>query len=175
VAEIEAPLVELLEEVRPLARELAVVLVRQELAGLATSLNGAASSSPALATGTAVSGPENGREPQRRPAQPRSQRPSGRDRPVGNPDEQALRSKPLRVLRFVALPLLVGMALLAPIPSASTSDLARWRVVKSKSVSGQFAAASASATLRRPKGAAVRFLGRNVQAGRVMWACRKGG
>jgi hypothetical protein len=51
VAEIEAPLVELLEEVRPLARQLAVVLVRQELAGLATSLNGAASSSPALGHG----------------------------------------------------------------------------------------------------------------------------
>jgi hypothetical protein len=51
VAEIEAPLFELLEEVRPLARQLAVVLVRQELAGLATSLNGAASSSPALGHG----------------------------------------------------------------------------------------------------------------------------
>jgi hypothetical protein len=50
----------------------------------------------------------------------------------------------------------------------------RWRVVKSKSVSGQFAATGTSATLRRPKGAAVRFLGRNVQAGRVMWACSKG-
>jgi hypothetical protein len=61
VAETEAPIVELLEEVRPLARELAVVLVRQELAGLATSLNGAASSSPALAPETAVSGPENAR------------------------------------------------------------------------------------------------------------------
>jgi hypothetical protein len=54
--------------------------------------------------------------------------------------------------------LLVGMALLAFIPTASTSDLARWRVVKSKSVSGQFAAAATSATLRRPRGAAVRFL-----------------
>jgi hypothetical protein len=50
LAETEAPLVELLEEVRPLARQLAVVLVRQELAWLATSLNGAASSSPARAT-----------------------------------------------------------------------------------------------------------------------------
>jgi hypothetical protein len=76
--------------------------------------------------------------------------------------------------RFVALMLVVGMAALVFIPTASTSDLARWRVVKSKSVSGRFAAASTSATLRRPKGAAVRFLGRNVQAGRVMWACRKG-
>ena len=61
------PIVELLEEVRPLARQLAVVLVRQELAGLATSLNGAASSSPALATETTVSGPENAQEPRRRP------------------------------------------------------------------------------------------------------------
>jgi hypothetical protein len=33
VAETEAPLVELLEEVRPLVRQVAVVLVRQELAG----------------------------------------------------------------------------------------------------------------------------------------------
>lgn len=48
------------------------------------------------------------------------------------------------------------------------------RVVKSKSVSGQFAATGTSATLRRPKGAAVRFLGRNVQGGHVFWACRKG-
>jgi hypothetical protein len=63
----------------------------------------------------------------------------------------------MRALRFVALLLLVGMALLAFIPTASTSDLARWRVVKSKSVSGQFAAAATSATLRRPRGA-VRFL-----------------
>jgi hypothetical protein len=67
VAETEAPLVELLEEVRPLARQLAVVLVRQELAGLATSLNGAATSSPVLATETAVSGPENAQEPRLRP------------------------------------------------------------------------------------------------------------
>ena len=50
----------------------------------------------------------------------------------------------------------------------------RWRVVKSKSVGGQFAATGTSATLWRPRGAAVRFLGRNVQAGRVMWACSKG-
>jgi hypothetical protein len=40
VAETEAPLVELLEGVRPLARQLAVVLVCQELAELTTSLNG---------------------------------------------------------------------------------------------------------------------------------------
>ena len=65
--------------------------------------------------------------------------------------------KALRALRFVALLLLVGMAL-AFISTASTSDLARWRVVKSKSVSDQFAAAATSTTLRRPKGAAVRFL-----------------
>jgi hypothetical protein len=43
VAETEAPLVELLEEVRPLARQLAVVLVREELAGLTASLNGGGS------------------------------------------------------------------------------------------------------------------------------------
>jgi hypothetical protein len=70
--------------------------------------------------------------------------------------------------------LLVGMALPAFIPAESTNDLARWRVVKSKSVSGQFAAAGALATLWHPEGAAVRFLGRNVQGGRVFWACRKG-
>jgi hypothetical protein len=47
VAETEAPLVELLEEVRPLAREIAVVLIREELAGLTASLNGAASETDA--------------------------------------------------------------------------------------------------------------------------------
>jgi hypothetical protein len=47
VAETEAPLVELLEEIRPLARQLAVVLVRQELAGLTASLNGAVSATDA--------------------------------------------------------------------------------------------------------------------------------
>jgi hypothetical protein len=66
------------------------------------------------------------------------------------------------------------MALLALIPAESTNDLARWRVVESESVSAQFAAAGALATLRHPKGAAVRFLGRNVQGGRVFWSCRKG-
>jgi hypothetical protein len=47
VAETEALLVELLEEIRPLARQLAVVLVRQELAGLTASLNGAVSATDA--------------------------------------------------------------------------------------------------------------------------------
>jgi hypothetical protein len=78
VAEVEAPLVELLEEVRPLARQLAVVLVRQELTGLATTLNGAASSSPALA-----SGPENAQEGRRRPGptpKPAPQRPRSASR-----------------------------------------------------------------------------------------------
>jgi hypothetical protein len=79
----------------------------------------------------------------------------------------------VRALRFVALPVLVGIALLAFMLTASDSDPARWRVVESKSVSAQFAATGTSATLRRPKGAAVRFLGRNVQGGRVMWQCRK--
>jgi hypothetical protein len=67
VAETEAPLVELLEEVRPLARQLAVVLVRQELDGLATSLNGAAPSGLGPTAETAVSGPENTQEPRLRP------------------------------------------------------------------------------------------------------------
>jgi hypothetical protein len=43
VAVSEAPLVEFLKEVQPLARQLALVLVRQELAELTTSLNGTAS------------------------------------------------------------------------------------------------------------------------------------
>jgi hypothetical protein len=67
VAETEAPLVELLEEVRPLARQLAVVLVRQELDGLATSLNGAGPSGLGPTAETAVSGPENTQEPRLRP------------------------------------------------------------------------------------------------------------
>jgi hypothetical protein len=79
----------------------------------------------------------------------------------------------VRAFRFIALLAVVGMALLAVIPTASSSDLARWRVVKSKSVSGQFAVTATSAILRRPKGAAVRFTGRNAQ-GEVVWACSKG-
>jgi hypothetical protein len=64
VAETEAPIVELLEEVRPLARRLAVALVRQERARLTASLNGAV---PGPLADRAVSGPENAQEQRRRP------------------------------------------------------------------------------------------------------------
>jgi hypothetical protein len=56
MAETEAPLVELLEGVRPLARQLAVVLVRQALTGLAMSLNGAVPSSLGAAAPAAAAG-----------------------------------------------------------------------------------------------------------------------
>jgi hypothetical protein len=79
----------------------------------------------------------------------------------------------VRAFRFVAVLALVATALLAFVPTASTGDLARWRVVKSKSVSGQAAVTATSATLRRPKGAAVRFIGSNVR-GEVWWTCSKG-
>jgi hypothetical protein len=74
--------------------------------------------------------------------------------------------------RIVALSVVAAVGLLAFSSTAATRDIARWRVVKSKSASGQFALTGTSAMLRRPKGAAVRFIGRNVQ-GSVVWACSK--
>jgi hypothetical protein len=91
---------------------------------------------------------------------------------LGNPDEWAY-CQAVRAFRFVAVLALVTTALLAFVPTASTGDLAEWRVVKSKSVSGQAAVAATSATLRRPKGAAVRLIGRNAR-GEVWWTCSKG-
>jgi hypothetical protein len=48
-----------------------------------------------------------------------------------------------------------------------------WRVVKSKTVSGQFAATAASATIKHPTGVAVRFRGSGVH-GMAAWGCSKG-
>lgn len=48
-----------------------------------------------------------------------------------------------------------------------------WRVVKSRSVSGQFAATAVSATIKRPNGIAVRLKG-GVSSGNAAIACSRG-
>jgi hypothetical protein len=80
------------------------------------------------------------------------------------------------IVVLVVLWFVVGSAVVLVLWSTGPSgpDRVEPTIVTSKSVSGQFAAAGTSATVRRPKGAAIRFLGRNVQGGRVFWACRKG-
>jgi hypothetical protein len=57
--------------------------------------------------------------------------------------------------------------------SASSGSAYTWRVVKSKTVSGQFAATAVSGTIRHPLGIAVRFRGTGV-SGMAAWACTKG-
>jgi hypothetical protein len=74
--------------------------------------------------------------------------------------------------------LIIGTAALvlatATTPALSSpSSSSTWRVVKSKSVSGQFAATGVSATTRHPRGIAVRFIGSGVQ-GFAAWGCSKG-
>ncbi len=56
--------------------------------------------------------------------------------------------------------------------SASAAQLA-WRVVASKSVSGEFAVTAVSATIKHPRGMAVRFRG-NVEGGDAVVACSRG-
>jgi hypothetical protein len=58
-------------------------------------------------------------------------------------------------------------------PTALAGGTSTWRVVKSKSVSGQFAATAISATIKHPKGIAVRFTGPGAK-GMAVWGCSKG-
>lgn len=60
-----------------------------------------------------------------------------------------------------------ALVVLAVTASAFASG---WRVVKSKSASGDFAATAVSATISRPHAIAVRFKGSGLAA----WACTKG-
>jgi hypothetical protein len=76
----------------------------------------------------------------------------------------------MKVLAVVAAVLASALVISA---SASSSSAYTWRVVKSKSASGQFAATAASATIRHPLGIAVRFRGTGV-SGMAAWACTKG-
>ena len=69
---------------------------------------------------------------------------------------------------------LMAAALLALVLVGAVSGSAlSWRVVKSKSTSGQFAATGISATIKHPKGIAVRFSGSGVH-GMAAWGCSKG-
>jgi hypothetical protein len=73
-------------------------------------------------------------------------------------------------MKFVSITI-VALALAAP--TALTASTSTWRVVKSKSVSGQFAATGISATIKHPKGIAVSYVGSGVQ-GTAAWGCSKG-
>ena len=71
---------------------------------------------------------------------------------------------------------LIALALALIVPAAglsSPSSASTWRVVKSKSVSGQFAATGISATIKHPRGIAVRFVGNGVH-GFAAWCCSRG-
>ena len=69
---------------------------------------------------------------------------------------------------------LVAAALTALVVVGAISGSALgWRLLKSKSVSWQFAATGISATVKHPKGIAVRFRGSGVQ-GMAVWGCSKG-
>jgi hypothetical protein len=75
--------------------------------------------------------------------------------------------------RMVVLAALCGVVALASVGTASSKSSYTWHVVKSKSVSGQFAVTAISATIRHPLGLAVRLRGTGVQ-GHAVWACSKG-
>src|SRR5262249_14814250 len=72
--------------------------------------------------------------------------------------------EPMR--RILLAVLAIGLVL----PATAAPSSSTWRVVKSKTVSGQFAATGISATIRRPRGIAVRFLGSGVH-GTASWGC----
>jgi hypothetical protein len=75
--------------------------------------------------------------------------------------------------RIVLLAVACSTVALMSVGTASSRGTYTWRVVKSKSVSGQFAVTAISATIRHPIGIAVRFRGSGVQ-GQAVWACAKG-
>jgi hypothetical protein len=75
--------------------------------------------------------------------------------------------------RHVALIALAATAALAYSSMALSDSASGWRVVRSKSVSGQYALTVTSATVGHPKGLAVRFTGSGV-SGQVLWVCSKG-
>src|SRR4051794_3527850 len=75
-------------------------------------------------------------------------------------------------MRIGVIAVVVTLAL-GVVPSVFGGSTYTWRVVKSKSVSGQFAVTATSATIKHPRGIAVRFGGTGAQ-GQVVWACSKG-
>jgi hypothetical protein len=71
------------------------------------------------------------------------------------------------------LALATGFALALGAVSTVSGSALIWKVVKSKTVSGQFAATGISATIKHPRGIAVRFRGSGVH-GMAAWGCSKG-
>jgi|SRR5262245_45734015 len=74
-----------------------------------------------------------------------------------------------KVLAALAAGLLLALTAASSVSGTALS----WRLVKSKSVSGQFAATGVSATIKHPRGIAVRFRGSGVH-GMAAWGCSKG-
>jgi hypothetical protein len=65
---------------------------------------------------------------------------------------------------------LLAAVLTATAAAPGASDAGRWQVIRSKTVYGDVAATGVNATVRKPKGIAVRFQGSGVAA----WGCSKG-
>jgi hypothetical protein len=75
-------------------------------------------------------------------------------------------------MKKIGILLTAALMALVVVGAVSGSALS-WRVLKSKTVSGQFAATATSATINDPRGIAVRFRGSGVH-GMAAWGCSKG-
>jgi hypothetical protein len=64
----------------------------------------------------------------------------------------------------------LAAALVVAAAAPGASDVGRWKLIRSKTSSGQFTVTGTSATVTRPKGIAVRFVGKGL----VVWGCSKG-
>ncbi len=67
--------------------------------------------------------------------------------------------------------LIVPLVIMAALATPSVASAAGWKVVKKKSVSGQFAVTATSATINSPHKIAVDLIGGR---GSIVWACSKG-
>jgi hypothetical protein len=67
----------------------------------------------------------------------------------------------------------IGVAVAVSAATAFAGGVARWRVVKQSTASGEFAVAATQATVNHPRRLAVRLKG-NVSSGTAIWACDKG-
>lgn len=69
-----------------------------------------------------------------------------------------------------ALAAALATAVVVAASASAASDAGPWQVVRSKTVMGELAITATQATIRRPKGIAVRFVGRGL----AIYACSKG-
>ena len=78
-----------------------------------------------------------------------------------------------KAMRKAIAVLAAGLMLALAVAGSGSSSAQGWRVVKSKSVSGQFAVTGTSATINHPRGIAVRYRGSGVH-GMAVWGCSQG-